>query len=86
MLAFGTLGYLMRAFGWPRAPLLIDVVLGALAERHLWTSLQLYGADFLVRPGAIVILMILLVSVLYPVWQGIKRHRKAVATEVESAP
>jgi len=67
MLAFGTLGYFMRAAGWPRPPLLLGLVLGPLAERHMWTSVQIYGAEFLLRPGVLVILGILLVSVAYPI-------------------
>jgi len=69
MLAFGTLGYFMRAGGWPRPPLLLGVVLGPLAERYLWTSAQLYGVSFLLHPGVLIILVLLLVSVIYPIWQ-----------------
>ena len=81
MVAFGTLGYFMRAFGWPRAPLLIGVVLGTLAERHLWTSLQLYGASFVLRPGAGVILIILVASILYPIWQSRKQQQREAVAE-----
>ena len=69
MLAFGTLGYFMRSAGWPRPPLLLGLVLGPIAERHMWTSVQLYGADFLLRPGVIIILTILIACLLYPAIQ-----------------
>jgi putative tricarboxylic transport membrane protein len=75
MLAFGTLGYFMRAAGWPRPPLLLGLVLGPLAERHMWTSVQIHGAGFLLRPGVLIILAILLISVAYP----ILRDRRAKA-------
>ncbi len=76
MVAFGTLGYFMRAAGWPRPPMLLGLVLGPIAERYMWTSVQLYGLGFLVRPGVLVILSLLLVSVFYPYWQD-RRARRA---------
>ena len=69
MLGFGTLGYFMRSAGWPRPPLLLGLVLGPIAERYMWTSVQLYGGEFLLRPGVLIILSLLLVSVLYPLFQ-----------------
>ena len=69
MLVFGTLGYFMRSAGWPRPPLLLGLVLGPIAERHMWTSVQLYGADFLLRPGVIIILIILIACLIYPAVQ-----------------
>ncbi len=80
MVAFGTLGYFMRATGWPRPPLLLGLVLGPIAERHLWTSVQLYGASFLLRPGVLIIFALLVASVLYPVWQDY-RHKKRLQAE-----
>jgi TctA family transporter len=69
MMAFGTLGYFMRSAGWPRPPLLLGLVLGPIAERHMWTSVQLYGFEFLFRPGVLIIFVLLVASVAYPLWQ-----------------
>ncbi|MFT5538668.1 MAG: TctA family transporter [Alphaproteobacteria bacterium] len=69
MVAFGTLGYFMRSAGWPRPPMLLGLVLGPIAERYMWTSVQLYGLGFLIRPGVLIILALLLVSVCYPALQ-----------------
>ncbi len=82
MLAFGTFGYFMRSAGWPRPPLLLGLVLGPIAERYMWTSVQLYGAEFLLRPGVLAILFVLIVSVLYPVFQD--RTSKLHAQETEA--
>jgi len=79
MLAFGTLGYFMRAAGWPRPPLLLGLVLGPLAERHMWTSVQIYGAEFLLRPGVLVILGILLISVAYPILRDRRAKNREAA-------
>ena len=82
MLAFGTLGYFMRAAGWPRPPLLLGLVLGPIAERYMWTSVQLYGAEFLYRPGVLIILCVLIASVLYPLFQDRSSVIRAQETEV----
>src|SRR5262249_10041063 len=37
---FGVLGYLMKAHGWPRIPLIIALVLGRAFERNLQLTLQ----------------------------------------------
>jgi TctA family transporter len=81
MLAFGTLGHFMRAAGWPRPPMLLGLVLGPIAERHLWTSVQLYGASFLLRPGVIIIFLILILSVLWPMLQDWRHQRRMAAEE-----
>jgi len=81
MLSFGTLGYFMRAAGWPRPPLLLGLVLGPIAERYMWTSVQLYGAKFLLRPGVLIILAVLVVSVMYPMFQDRASKLRAQETE-----
>ena len=58
-LVFGGLGYLMVRYRWPRAPLVLGLVLGEVAERYLWISVARYGSAWLARP--IVVLLILLV-------------------------
>lgn len=79
MLGFGTVGYFMRSAGWPRPPLLLGLVLGPIAERYMWTSVQLYGAEFLLRPGVLIILAILILCVTYPMIQ--KRVSRMMAQE-----
>ncbi|MCS5559077.1 MAG: tripartite tricarboxylate transporter permease, partial [Oceanospirillaceae bacterium] len=72
MLIFGTIGYFMRSAGWPRPPLLLGLVLGPIAERYMWTSVQLFGGEFLLRPGVLIIFALLVGCVLYPVYQDRK--------------
>ena len=86
MLAFGTIGYFMRAAGWPRPPLLLGLVLGPIAERHMWTSVQLFGADFLLRPGVLIIFAILVVCVSYPMFQDRNSKTRAQETEFRVTP
>lgn len=81
MLAFGTIGYFMRAAGWPRPPLLLGLVLGPIAERYMWTSVQLYGAEFLLRPGVIIIFSVMVACLAYPLFQDKSNKMQAQETE-----
>ena len=81
MLGFGTLGYFMRASGWPRPPMLLGLVLGPIAERYMWTSVQLYGAEFLLRPGVITIFFIMVACLAYPMFQDQNAKLRAQETE-----
>ena len=52
-IAFGVLGFYMRRFGFPTAPMVLGVVLGPLAEGYFMTSMANYGDDwtvFFTRP------------------------------------
>jgi TctA family transporter len=73
---FSALGFMMRRHGWPRAPLLLGVVLGTKMELYLWLSYTRYGTDWMLRPGVVALFVLLLASVFYPVWQN--RRRAAV--------
>ncbi|MEO7854139.1 MAG: tripartite tricarboxylate transporter permease [Rubrivivax sp.] len=58
-LSFGVLGYLMKRFDFPSAPLVLGVILGPLAERYFMTSLANYDNDvtiFFTRPISATIL------------------------------
>jgi putative tricarboxylic transport membrane protein len=53
MVGFGILGYVMRRFDFPVAPLVLGVILGPIAERHFMTAMISYHNDvtiFLMRP------------------------------------
>ena len=53
MAGFGVLGYVMRRFDFPVAPLVLGVILGPIAERHFMTTMFSYHNDwtiFLTRP------------------------------------
>ncbi len=71
LLVLGILGWFMKQYGFARPPLLVGFVLGRLAERYLWISVQRYGAvAWLLRPGAIVIGLITIASLVASIrWQ-----------------
>lgn len=63
MLIFGGFGYLMVRFRWPRAPLVLGLVLGEIAERNLWISVARYGAAWLGRPIVVALILLTLVVI-----------------------
>jgi TctA family transporter len=74
---FGTLGWFMFKYNWPRAPMLIGFVLGLSAERYLGRSIQLFGFEWLTQPLVIVIAVVI---VLIVVGFG-RRRRPSAASE-----
>ena len=53
MVAFGLIGYLLRSFGYPMAPLVLGIVLGDLLEKNLRRGLVLSNGEltpFVTRP------------------------------------
>src|SRR5215510_12459766 len=56
LLFFGVVGWIMKRLGWPRPPMVLGLVVGAIFERYLFISTQLYGWGWLLRPVVLVIL------------------------------
>jgi TctA family transporter len=55
VIVFGVLGVFMKAYGWPRPPILIAVVLGPIVEKYLWLTLNTYSWEVFVRPQFLII-------------------------------
>jgi TctA family transporter len=53
---FGVIGWIMKRLGWPRPPMVLGIVVGAIFERYLFISTQLYGWQWLLRPAVLAIL------------------------------
>lgn len=70
-------GYVMDKYKYPRAPLVLGLVLGGLAEVNLNISLDLWGPRFVIeRPITFVLLLITIFTILSPIWQAWSRSRK----------
>lgn len=68
MLAFGAIGYILRRYDYPLAPMVIGMVLGPIAEGNFRRSLVISGNDygfFIERPIAATILAINLVLIVW---------------------
>jgi putative tricarboxylic transport membrane protein len=63
---FGTLGYLMVLFGWPRPPLVLGFVLGKLIETYLFISVSRYGFSWLKFPIVIFLIFLTVLVIAYP--------------------
>ena len=73
-LIFGGIGYLMVLGGWPRAPFVLGLVLGKIAENYLYISVARYEAAWLTRPVVLVLILIAVAVIIYPL---IQMRRKA---------
>jgi putative tricarboxylic transport membrane protein len=76
-LVFGAIGYLMVLGGWPRAPFVLGLVLGKIAENYLYISLARYDADWLTRPVVLVLMALAAVVIVYPVLQSRRKVARA---------
>ena len=75
LLVASILGTLMKHFDWPRPPMVLGVVLGAQAETFLWLSTERYGLEWLLRPGVILIGLLIVTTLFYPYIDKRRRRR-----------
>jgi putative tricarboxylic transport membrane protein len=71
LLAFGILGYLLRRFGYPIAPVVVGLILGPMAEQQLRRALAISQGDPVVlfqSPIAITLYVLAAAAVLVPLW------------------
>jgi putative tricarboxylic transport membrane protein len=81
---FGGLGFVMRLYGYPPAPLVLALVLGPMLEKALRQSLQMsLGSPeiFVTRPVSALILAFALLAILFPLvtWMRDRRSERAIA-------
>jgi putative tricarboxylic transport membrane protein len=82
MFAFGLLGYVMKKFDYPIAPLIIALVLGELAEISLRRGMRMADYDlseFLFRPIGGTILMVTIITLLFTIYGKLKKKPEALA-------
>ena len=78
LLWFGILGFLMRHFGFPLAPMILGVVLGNIAELNLARAMAITTdlTPFVTRPWALFFLIIALFSAVFPWFQSARGKKK----------
>lgn len=74
LLVFAVIGWTMKQMRWPRPPLVLGFVLGALIERYMFISTMRYGADWLMRP----LVIVLLVGAVFILVGPFRRHIKSL--------
>jgi len=74
---FGILGFVMRQFGFPLAPMILGVVLGNIAELNLSRAMAITTdfTPFVTRPWSLFFLLVALFSAAFPLFQA-HRGRK----------
>lgn len=83
-LIFGFVGYLMRKFDFPVAPIVLSVVLGEMIETSFRRTLMMSEGNyelFVTRPFALIILFIAFAALAYQIYRGINDHKKAKAQD-----
>ncbi len=75
---FGMLGFFMRQFGFPLAPMILGVVLGDIAELNLARALAITDdiTPFFTRPWALFFLIIAIFSAVFPLFQEQRGKKK----------
>jgi putative tricarboxylic transport membrane protein len=88
LLILGFLGFLLRRYGWPVAPVVLGVILGPLAEQQLRRALQISQNDptvLVTSPFSATLLAVALLFLVVPPvlrrWQ--RRTEKEIALESE---
>ncbi|MHB0870810.1 MAG: tripartite tricarboxylate transporter permease [Chloroflexota bacterium] len=83
-LAFGLIGYLMRKFGFPMAPMVLATVLGQMLETSLKQSLSMshgsYGIFFM-RPISVVFMLLGMIVVVRGLWAQYRGRAVELADE-----
>ncbi len=83
-LIFGGVGYLMRKFGFPIAPMVLASVLAQMLETSLQQSLLISQGSpwiFFSRPIALVFMLLAFGSIIRGVWVQVKNRAPEVALE-----
>lgn len=69
------IGYGLLKADWPRAPFVIGLVLGKIAEESLNKALGLWGPSFFLRPLSLVLIGLIAITIGYAVWRQVKAAR-----------
>ena len=75
---FGILGFLMRQFGFPLAPMILGVVLGNIAELNLSRAFAITTdlSPFITRPWSLFFLTIAIFSAVFPWFQQARAENR----------
>jgi len=70
---FGLLGWILRRFGFPTAPVILGLILGFLAETNFRRALLMGGWKiFFTHPVSLIMLILAVISFFYPLLKGDK--------------
>ncbi|MEW6622426.1 MAG: tripartite tricarboxylate transporter permease [Bacillota bacterium] len=81
---FGILGFIFKKYEFPLAPAILGMVLGFMIEANLRRSLLLSQGDFSIfftRPLSLLLIVLALVSFIYPIYKGWKKEMETKKVE-----
>ncbi len=79
-LIIGVIGYFMMKYKFPRVSLLIALIIGIMAEKTFFQSIQIGRGSYTIfihRPITLVLFLFTLVSLAYPYFMNYRRKRKS---------
>ena len=65
-------GYAMLRANWPRAPFVIGLVLGRIAEESLHKAMDLWGLAFFTRPLSLVLIGMIVATIAFAIYRSRK--------------
>jgi putative tricarboxylic transport membrane protein len=77
LFVFGSLGYFLKKYRWPRPPFVIGIILGPIAEDSYHKAMALWGPSFLLRPGTLIMIILIVLSIAYYIWRTRKQIVKS---------
>jgi putative tricarboxylic transport membrane protein len=69
VMVMGSIGYLFKRHDWPRAPFIIGVILGKIAEDSLQKAIGLFGMSFFYRPVSLILIALIFASIGFYVYR-----------------
>lgn len=74
-IGFGVLGWILRRYKYPVAPVVLGMVLGKLAEENFRRAVMMGGYPiFFQRPASLIIILVALFSFVFPFYQNYKKR------------
>jgi putative tricarboxylic transport membrane protein len=73
LFVLGLIGYLLKKHDWPRAPFVVGIVLGPIAEGSLHKAMAIWGYAFLMRPLSLVMLALILGTIVINIVRLLRR-------------
>jgi TctA family transporter len=77
LMVMSVIGFGLLKFNWPRAPFVIGLVLGKVAEESLHKALDLWGMSFFTRPLSLVLIGMIVATIAFAIWQNVRSSKRA---------
>lgn len=79
-LGFGVIGWILKRYGYPMAPIVLGMVLGRLAEINFRRAVIMQGFGiFFTRPASLILLVLSVLSLSWPFISAARSKKKAIS-------